>query len=176
MDIQTASNLERYLHHLGGGDAARVRGWLKRLAVEGEFTLSAAEHAALCEDFEAAGLSDAQTLAIIREVHREYNYLLDPHSAVGVGAAWRCLEEQQPRERADERSGGSPAKRALITMATAHPGKFGTAIERAIGKPPPLPQRLRALNETNEQDAPQIVLPATVEAVRDHIEGVLRGE
>ena len=54
----------------------------------------------------------------------------------------------------------------MVTLATAHPAKFGDAVERAIGLRPPLPARLGDLFEREERLAQ---LPATFEAVTAYI-------
>ncbi len=61
--------------------------------------------------------------------------VLDPHTAVGVAAAARC-----------RRFGDIP----LVTLATAHPAKFGAAIEQALGEPPSMPERLAAITDLDE--------------------------
>jgi len=54
-------------------------------------------------------VDDEQTCKIISDVLDESEYLLDPHSAIGVEAARRC-----------KKSTTLP----VITLATAHPAKF----------------------------------------------------
>jgi len=118
MDIQVASNFERYLFFRAGGDAARVRQQMatfqatKRLAVD----VAAGEPV---DPLIRAGRGDtAATLATIRRFHGEFGYLLDPHTAVGVHAGLRHLDAAAP----------------MICLATAHPAKFGDAIRRATGR------------------------------------------
>jgi threonine synthase len=55
--------------------------------------------------------------------------LIDPHTAVGLAAAFTHGE------------GGSPT----VTLATAHPAKFPDAVERATGVRPSLPEHLADL-------------------------------
>jgi threonine synthase len=154
MDIQVASNFERYLHDVAGGDGARVTGWLAALRKDGGFRLSAGLMRRVRGDFRSCAVDDAMTLATIRFVHREWGYLLDPHSAIGVRAAL------------DLPAGGMP----VVSMATAHPAKFGDAIRRAVGFDPPLPPALAGL----EQRPTRVrVLPARLESVQDFIRTTL---
>ena len=68
---------------------------------------------------------------------RGCEYLLDPHSAIGVRAA---------------RGADVDPALPVITMATAHPAKFPAAIERAgIGVEPHLPLHLADLFEREER-------------------------
>lgn len=144
MDIQVSSNHERLLFELSGRDGAHTADLLTRFRGIGSVE---APHN---DRFDAASLDDAATLAVIREVHDAHGVLVDPHTAVGIGAA---------RAR---RRGDSP----MVALATAHPAKFPDAVEKATGIRPPLPDRLADLLERDERFD---VLPAEVEAVRAHV-------
>jgi threonine synthase len=112
MDIQVASNFERYLYYRAEGGARQVVQWMQRFQQTGRLELPAGD--ALIQ----AGRGDAAaTLATIREYWTRHHYLLDPHTAVGVcvGAAHQ------------------DAAAPLICLATAHPAKFGDAILQATG-------------------------------------------
>jgi threonine synthase len=117
------------------------------LARTGAFTLDADTLAALREAFSAARLDDEGTLATIRAVHARTGVLIDPHTAVGVGAA--------------EQVGRDPAAPTVV-LATAHPAKFPDAVRRATGVHPPLPAHLADLFEREERCA---VLPADAGAL-----------
>lgn len=74
----------------------------------------------------AYSFNDADILDTIARVDRDYNYLLDPQSAIG----WRGMEEDiQPGETG-------------IVLATAHPAKFSAPVEAAIGRQVDLPLQL----------------------------------
>jgi threonine synthase len=154
MDIQVASNFERYLYDVAGGDGARVTGWMDDLRREGGFTLPEGLLRRVWGDFRSCAVDDAATLATIGEVHGKWGYLLDPHSAVGVRAALDVAEPGVP----------------VVAMATAHPAKFGEAIRRAVGFDPPLPPALAGLER---QPTRVTVLPARLEAVQDFIRAAL---
>jgi len=53
-----------------------------------------------------------------------------------------------------------------VTLATAHPAKFGDAVERATGMRPGLPARVGDLFDREERYA---TLPGTFEAVTAYI-------
>jgi threonine synthase len=146
MDIQVSSNHERLLFDLLGRDGARTAELLDRFR-----TLGAAE---IPRDprFDAASIDDAQTTQIIREVHERTGMLIDPHTAVGVGAA-----------RAVRRHTDVP----MVCLATAHPAKFPDAVEAATGVRPPLPERLADLLDRQERFD---VLPVELAAVQAHVE------
>ena len=131
MDIQVASNFERYLFHLYKEDPSLVRDSFIKLKEKGQISFSAAEMDQVRSDFCSASVDKAGTLDTIASFNRETGYLLDPHTAVGVRAALDLL----------------PAETARICLATAHPAKFGEAVEKATGAPPPLPPSITALAE-----------------------------
>jgi len=150
MDIQVSSNHERLLFELSGRDGARTAELLDRFRGLG------AVEAPRSARFDAASLDDAATLAVIREVHDATGVLVDPHTAVGIGAARAC------------RRGDGP----MVALATAHPAKFPDAVEQATGIRPPLPERLSDLFDREEHCD---VLPNDVDAVRAHVVAAVSG-
>ncbi len=112
MDIQVASNFERYLYYRVGEDAAKVKALMEAfkqgtpICLEGQDT-----------DFAAGRGDTAMTLATIKKYWEFYQVLLDPHGAVGVAVA-----EANPLEGT-----------ATLCLETAHPGKFPAAIGQALG-------------------------------------------
>jgi threonine synthase len=125
MDIQVASNFERYLYFVLDRDPRAVRALMEQMSSHGRLALPKEKHAEVQQTFTAATISEAETLGQIRDTYQESGYILDPHTAVGVKAA-----EAFPD---------------AICLATAHPAKFGEAVRKAIGveaEPPPCLQGL----------------------------------
>jgi len=129
MDIQVASNFERYLYHLYQEKPEKVRAAFAELREKGRISFSNEEMRQVRADFCSASVNQAQTLETIASFYRETGYLLDPHTAVGVHAALELL----------------PADSARICLATAHPAKFGEAVEKATGSQAPVPDAILAL-------------------------------
>lgn len=130
MDIQVASNFERYLFYLYNEDAARVRAAFEGLRRDGRITFTPSEMQQVRADFCSASVDQAGTLATIGDFFNKTGYLLDPHTAVGVRAALDLL----------------PSGSIRICLATAHPAKFSEAVEKATGKPAPVPESVAALS------------------------------
>lgn len=151
MDIQVASNFERYLYYLFGRDTARVRAAFSQLKNEGRIDITDDELAQVQRDFCSASVNREQTLATIGGFLKETGYLLDPHTAVGVKAA-RDLANQDT---------------LAVCLATAHPAKFGEAVQEATGQPVPLPTAIERLFGLPTRCA---VLPADQQQVRSFIE------
>jgi threonine synthase len=129
MDIQVSSNFERLLFALLGGDGGRTGELMLRFRELGSVEVPRAA------GFAGARLDDRETLDVIRDLDSRYGYLVDPHTAVGIGAA---LRRRSPGER-------------VVCLATAHPAKFPEAVEQATGRRPPVPERLAALDGRPER-------------------------
>lgn len=77
--------------------------------------------------------TDAQTETAMRDVNDRYNYVIDPHGAVGYLALNEFLSE-------------NPTYQGVI-LETAHPAKFLTDVERVLDKPVEVPARLAVLKD-----------------------------
>ena len=136
MDIQVSSNLERLLFELLGRDGATTAALLEGFRATGRAELPPEPAAALLPLWAGARVDEAGTLAVIGDVHRRAGRMIDPHTAVGVGAA-----------RAARRDPDIP----MVVLATAHPAKFPDAVQRACGRRPELPDHLADLHERPER-------------------------
>jgi len=114
MDIQIASNFERYLYYFLGEDSAEVTARMNRFKAEGQLAFTAEEVERIQRDLSAYSVSNEECLETIRGYEEKYGYLLDPHSACGVAAY--------------ERAGGK-GEGVFVSLATAHPAKFDEAIK-----------------------------------------------
>ncbi|MDD2851704.1 MAG: threonine synthase [Desulfuromonadaceae bacterium] len=150
MDIQIASNFERYLFHLFAGSPVRVTDAFAELKEHGRITCTPDEMEQVRKDFCSASVDQKATLQTICDFYGDSGYLLDPHTAVGVRAALDLL----------------PTDSAKICLATAHPAKFGETVEQALGAPVPVPESVRELyGKPTRCD----VMDADISAVREFI-------
>ncbi len=131
MDIQLASNFERYLYYLFDENPARVREAFASLPAKGRIDFSPAEMERVREEFISRSVNEAETIATISAFHKETGYILDPHTAVGVKAAREIVTDGTP----------------TICLATAHPAKFAEAVVRAVGFEPPRPPSLEGIEQ-----------------------------
>jgi len=159
MDIQISSNFERLLFEAHGRDGAAVRRLMQSLQQSGRFEIAGEPLQRIRSEFDAAAQSEDQIAAEIRKSWTEADYLLDPHTAIGVGAARQALK----------RDPATP----MIVLGTAHPAKFPAAVKAASGVEPALPAHLADLMERKERVT---LLPndlGTIEAfVREHARAV----
>ncbi len=155
MDIQVSSNLERLIFELYQRDGAAVDALMNRFRTDGAVAFPAETMGFLTRQWSGVRLDDSATLAVIRETYESTGVMLDPHSAVGYGAALRA---------------GLDPSVAVVSLATAHPAKFPDAIEEAVGIRPELPPALADLMDRPEH---YVTLPADVLSVSEHIDAVL---
>src|SRR5690606_19847771 len=126
MDISKASNFERFVHDLVGGDKTRVAALWNDLATRGEFDLGGTPDFERIADFGfVSGASvHANRVSTIRDTRACHDVVVDPHTADGlfVGARWR-----EP---------GVP----MLCLETAQPAKFAETILEALGSEAPRPE------------------------------------
>ena len=120
MDILISSNFERLVYHYGNDSL--VKKCQKELNERGIYSIPIAIWTKMKECFYAACLNDSETESMIKETYTKFDYLLDPHSAVAMGA----MEKYQKATHDNTYQ---------IVLATASPYKFPDTVEKAIGQP-----------------------------------------
>lgn len=143
MDIQVASNFERYLFYFLGEDPARVRAFMTSFSSTGVASVGGPPADPL---FESTAVSNAETESAIRTVHQRTGYVADPHTAVGLVAASRF-----------------PALRPMVCVGTAHPAKFPELVDAVLSPGTAVHPSLEALRG---RTARRTVLPADIDAVK----------
>ncbi len=94
------------------------------------------DHQRLCEAISSISVSDVDTLSTIKEVYAEFQYTLDPHAAVAYNALKDHLKDH--------------AGQKGIILGTAHPVKFPSVVQEAIGHRPSVPENLGLLMKKNK--------------------------
>jgi len=150
MDIQIASNFERYLYYLLDRNAGSVVKAMDNFKRNGQLDFTPEQKKRLKADFSAGSIDDTETLETIRTFYRETGYTLDPHTAVGVSVGKAAASLEIP----------------LVCLATAHPAKFGDAVKRATGEDVPLPPQLEQLTKLEKR---LTTLPADKEQIQRYI-------
>jgi threonine synthase len=142
MDIQVASNFERFIYFNVGRDPVRVREVMQTFKTTGAYTFADFNR----DTFSASRTSDAEIASIITRVYREHGYVADPHTACG-------FKELNP-------------DRVSIVLATASPAKFPDTIRAAIGCEPTHP----SLEALKARKIVKHLLPATPAAIRAFVD------
>lgn len=142
MDIQVASNFERFLYYHNEKNAKATLALMEKFKNEGSITIPGFN----ASNFSASRSTDEDILANIRRVKEEYDYVIDPHTACG----FQNLDPSSTH----------------IVLATAHPAKFPDVIKAAIGETPTDPS-LEALKKKKGVTYP---VEAKTGAVRKFLE------
>ncbi len=154
MDIQISSNFERLLFDLLDRDGAAVAAAIQKFRDTGTLPGGDKLHETASGIFSGFRTDEPGTLAAIRTTYDKHGILVDPHTAVGLGAA-----RQMP-------ANGS----RRIVLATAHPAKFPDAVEQATGVRPELPAHLADLFAREERfDTLANDLSAVQSFIRDKV-------
>ncbi|MDD4388606.1 MAG: threonine synthase [Bacilli bacterium] len=120
MDILVSSNLERLLYYASDEDSVIITNLMQSLHLNGWFKVTAEIYQNLV-DFTAYYVSERETLDTISQVYSEFNYLIDPHTAVAYDAYVKHCNITQNYPK-------------TVILATAHPFKFPTTVLKALGK------------------------------------------
>ena len=123
MDISKASNFERFVYDLLGRDGERVRALFQKVETQGGFDLSGKpggdgdEFAKIAQfGFVSGKSSHADRVATIRDLYKQYDLMIDTHTADGVKVARENL---------------TPGI-TMIVLETALPAKFNETIREAL--------------------------------------------
>jgi threonine synthase len=141
MDIQVASNFERLLYYQVDQNPARVRDVMAAFRRDGAVRIPGF-HA---DGLRASRAPDAEIPGLIARVHREFGYVVDPHTACG----FQDLATDRPS----------------VVLATASPAKFPDTLRAAIGLEPTHP----SLEALKSRPIVRHRLPADAVAIRDYV-------
>ena len=150
MDIQIASNFERYLYYLLDCNAEKVVQAMDGFNQNGNLDFSEEQKQKLKLDFASASIDDDETLATISYFYKKAGYILDPHTAVGIAVGKKIRNPDYP----------------LVCLATAHPAKFGDAVKKATGIDPDLPAAFIGLSSRERK---VVTLSADKEQIKNYI-------
>ena len=140
MDIQVASNFERLIFDICSSDSQKTIKLMNDLKTNGEFKLEDKYLKKIRESFCSESLSDKETKLIISKFYKDHGILIDPHTAVAIGAYEKLSIEGK-----------------IIVLATAHPSKFYNVVMNETKIKPELPESLKGILKEKEifDDLPQ---------------------
>ncbi|MFT4902167.1 MAG: threonine synthase [Lentimonas sp.] len=146
MDIQVASNFERFIYYVEGQNPEKVREIISTFKATGKYVFE--NFSPDC--FSSSRTDDAQIKQIIQDVYDKYGYVADPHTACGFTAAGEGPE---------------------LVLSTAHPAKFPDTIQDAIGQD----STHHSLEALKQREIVKYSVEATPEAIkafmRQHVAG-----
>ncbi len=109
MDIQVASNFERFLYYKEGMDPARVREIMESFKETGKYVFDDFDS----DEMQSSRTDDSEISDLIKQVYQQYNYIVDPHTACGFSGSFSGPQ---------------------LILSTAHPAKFPEVIAESIGQ------------------------------------------
>ena len=160
MDIQIASNFERLIYDINDFSDTETKKVMTEIKKNGKYKIPKDKIVKIKKDFLSASLSVEETIKIITNfshLTRSRPVILDPHTAVGVGAILNVIEKNKD-------SGVNTAN--TIALATAHSAKFPEASKYAKGGKAELPEKLKYVMKEKENF---IVMDNNLEHVKDYI-------
>jgi threonine synthase len=137
MDIQAASNFERFYFECVGRDPAQTTRAFEAFGASCAFDIPSKAHAAMTTVMAGGSARERDVAATILATLNETGELVDPHTAVALAVA----------RRAGPPDSGTP----MVTLATAHPAKFPEAVRAAAGVEPARPVSLRRIADLPER-------------------------
>ena len=149
MDIQVASNFERLIFDIYSCNASKTLDLMNNLKEHGEFKLESNALNKINESFCSDSLSEEETKLVIKNIYKNNNMLIDPHTAVATGVAEKIS-----------------LKGKVVILATAHPAKFSEVVMNETSVKPDLPKSLKnILVEKEKYDK----LPKDLKKVQEYI-------
>ena len=131
MDIQLASNFERLIYYVNNSNSEITSDIMKKIK-QNEYKIDKSNLGIIQKDFVSESCNENETLEIIKKNFEKNNIILDPHTAVGVGAAHKLSFND------------------CVVLSTAHPCKFPAATDNAINKHEELPKELQYVHGKEE--------------------------
>ena len=117
MDIQVSSNFERLLFYVLNSKDTEVKKLMNNLETKGYFTLSKSQKKTIQKDFAACKVSNKEIKKVIKNIYKQNNFFIDPHTATGFYAANK-IKTNYP----------------CVILGTAHPYKFLETMNSVTGK------------------------------------------
>jgi len=149
MDIQVASNFERLIYDINDQNTDKTSKIMQSIKNEKKYLIEEKELKKIRKDFVSETISEQELLSCIKKVYENYKIIIDPHTAVGLGA----LEKINLAGK-------------NIVLSTAHPCKFPEAIKKAINIKSELPDNLNYILNKKENF---VVMNNDIEEVKKYI-------
>jgi len=153
MDIQIASNFERLLFDVKGCNSDVTKQLMSKIK-NNTYKIDNEDLDKIKKNFISEMLDENETIKMIKDINDEFQIVIDPHTAVGIGAVKKLGIEKN-----------------CVVLSTAHPCKFPKAIEDAISKSENLPESLRYINDRTEKFE---VLANNIKKVKDYVTSSIR--
>ena len=160
MDIQVSSNFERILFEMLGRDSEKLNSLMKKFETNNKYFVDQLLLKRFKETFTSYRVKNSEIIDEIKYTFNSKNYLLDPHSAVGVRSARQALFE-----------GRIDKSIPIISLACAHPAKFPNVIKKSLNFEPKNPKNLEIILQKKEKFK---ILENNFEIIKSYIKNNMR--
>jgi threonine synthase len=143
MDILISSNLERFLFEVTGHQSSKINDWYQKLKTENKFEIDEKSRAKIKQLFSGHYSSEAEAKTAIKSTYNNFNYLLDPHTAVGVDALNKYRQQ-------------SGDQKPAVVASTANPYKFSRAVLESLKEKELEQDEYRIIEELNDLTAAEV--------------------
>lgn len=151
MDIQISSNFERQIYESVNQNSEAVKNIMQSFKNNKDYQFDEKTLKSFQDIYDSTAVSNETTIETIKLFYNKYNYLADPHTATGLSV----LNDK-----------GNSVNHSLISLACAHPAKFGDVIKKAIGKGPKLPKEIENIFDKDEK---MTILPNSSDEIKSFI-------
>ena len=149
MDIQVASNFERLIFDICSCNSNETLELMNDLIQKGEFRIKKDNLKKIHQSFCSESISEVETKSIMKKIYKDEKILIDPHTAVGIGAFNKVSLEGD-----------------TVVLGTADPSKFSDTVMKETGKNPELPEKLKIILNRKEKFK---TLPRDLEKIKEYI-------
>ena len=107
------------------------------------------------EVFSSHSVNQNEVKDVIHNYYKDYNIVIDPHTAVGIGSANKCDEEFDIK----------------VFLATAHPAKFNDTVSEIIGNKDFIPLKVKDMMELDDN---YVILENDVMIIKKFLEDKIK--
>jgi len=154
MDVQISSNFERLLFDVLNEDDKQVSIFMNNLKSKGSFLLNKEQISIIKKNFSAKKINDKETIEIIKNFSKKYNFVIDPHTATAVGASKEIKDGSE-----------------ILVLGTAHPYKFLETIKIATSQKVETPKQIVHLMDKKES---YDILENNINDIKNYILGKIK--
>ena len=149
MDIQVSSNFERQIFESVKNDSEEVKKVMQDFKINHKYSFDPNVVQHIQNIYHSTAVSNEMTLETIKIFKQKFNYLADPHTATGLSVLHNIDLDH-----------------AIVSLACAHPAKFGDAIKKATNEEPIFPKELENIFDKEEKMS---ILPNNSDDIKSFI-------
>ncbi|RAK09328.1 L-threonine synthase [Halanaerobium saccharolyticum] len=143
MDILISSNLERFLFEITDHNSSKINEWYQKLKTKNKFEVDQQTKTKIQNLFSGHFSTEKEAREVIKSTFNNFNYLLDPHTAVGVDSLNKYRQQSKDQKIA-------------VIASTANPYKFSRAVLESLKEEKIEEDEYRIIEELNNLTAAEV--------------------